>query len=50
MYAEWFKWQVRGGAGQGTSSIETPISMEASCGVGKEKEGLAMSGDEGKKY
>lgn len=29
MYAEWFKWQVRAGAGQGTSSIETSISMAA---------------------
>lgn len=29
MYAEWFKWQVRAGAGQGTSSTETSISMAA---------------------
>lgn len=29
MYAERFKWQVRAGAGQGTSSTETSISMAA---------------------
>lgn len=31
MYAEWFKWQVRAGAGQGTSSTEIPISVVALC-------------------
>lgn len=29
MYAKQFKWQVRAGAGQGTSSTETSISMAA---------------------
>lgn len=35
MYAEWFKWQVRAGAGQGTSSTETSISMQLYMGGGR---------------
>lgn len=38
MYAEQFKWQVRSGAGQGTSSTETSVSM-AGLHWRKEREG-----------
>lgn len=47
MYAEQFKWQVRNGAGQGTSSIETSISM-AALHWRKEREGGWLILAEGK--
>lgn len=50
MYAEQFKWQVRAGAGQGTSSTETSISM-AGLHWRKEREGgeLILAEDKDKK-